>query len=218
MEKDPFKEYLIESEPNKRNKGYAWHTAIGLQAVDGLTTSQYLLETAIKNIEGDISLDDAQELLNSYYIANPTTDSSDRTEEADKVSLRIARILSENAFSFTPNEYISIHKKLFNGISGKLICLFLFSEFQIRIYTCNFVPCVSPHCTVWRQAVSFLECCNRRFCYRSEVTGWIYRRDVTVGLAYKGEIFLESTHIFACNAFLKYISGIESHSIRTYRY
>lgn len=123
MEKDPFKEYLIESEPNKRNKGYAWHTAIGLQAVDGLTTSQYLLETAIKNIEGDISLDDAQELLNSYYIANPTTDSSDRTEEADKVSLRIARILSENAFSFTPNEYISIHKKLFNGIykhAGKI--------------------------------------------------------------------------------------------------
>ena len=123
MEKDPFKEYLIESEPNKRNKGYAWHTAIGLQAVDGLTTSQYLLETAIKNIEGDISLDDAQELLNSYYIANPTTDSSDRTEEADKVSLKIARILSENAFSFTPNEYISIHKKLFNGIykhAGKI--------------------------------------------------------------------------------------------------
>lgn len=123
MEKDPFKEYLIESEPDKRNKGYAWHTAIGLQAVDGLTTSQYLLETAIKNIEGDISLDDAQELLNSYYIANPTTDSSDRTEEADKVSLRIARILSENAFSFTPNEYISIHKKLFNGIykhAGKI--------------------------------------------------------------------------------------------------
>ena len=123
MEKDPFKEYLIESEPNQRNKGYAWHTAIGLQAVDGLTTSQYLLETAIKNIEGDISLDDAQELLNSYYIANPTTDSSDRTEEADKVSLRIARILSENAFSFTPNEYISIHKKLFNGIykhAGKI--------------------------------------------------------------------------------------------------
>ncbi len=123
MEKDPFKEYLIESEPDKRNKGYAWHTAIGLQAVDGLTTSQYLLETAIKNIEGDISLDDAQELLNSYYIANPTTDSSDRTEEADKVSIRIARILSENAFSFTPNEYISIHKKLFNGIykhAGKI--------------------------------------------------------------------------------------------------
>ena len=54
MEKDPFKEYLIESEPNK-NKGYAWRTAIGLQAVDGLTTSQYLLETAIKNI-GEIFL------------------------------------------------------------------------------------------------------------------------------------------------------------------
>lgn len=123
MEKDPFKEYLIESEPDKKNRGYAWHTAIGLQAVDGLKPSQYLLETAIKNIEGDISIDDAQKLLNSYYAANPTTDLSDRTEEADKVSLRIARILSENAFSFTPNEYISIHKKLFFGIykhAGKI--------------------------------------------------------------------------------------------------
>lgn len=36
MDKDPFKEYMKQSEPNKRDKGYAWHTAIGLQAVDGL--------------------------------------------------------------------------------------------------------------------------------------------------------------------------------------
>lgn len=123
MNYDPFKEYIKESEPGKRDKGYAWHTAIGLQAVDGLKTSQYLINTAIKNIEGDISIDEAGELLNSYYESNPNADVSDRTEEADKVALRIARILSENAFSFTPNEYISIHKKLFTGIynhAGKI--------------------------------------------------------------------------------------------------
>ena len=62
MDKDPFKEYMKQSEPNKRDKGYAWHTAIGLQAVDGLKTSKYLIDTAIKNIEGDISIDEAQEL------------------------------------------------------------------------------------------------------------------------------------------------------------
>ena len=123
MDKDPFKEYIKQSEPNKRDKGYAWHTAIGLQAVDGLKPSKYLIDTAIKNIEGDISIDEAQELLNSYYEENPKAADKDRTEEADKVAVRIAKLLSEKAFSFTPNEYISIHKKLFTGIyshAGKI--------------------------------------------------------------------------------------------------
>ena len=123
MEKDPFKEYIKQSEPSKRDKGYAWHTAIGLQAVDGLKPSKYLIDTAIKNIEGDISIDEVQDLLNSYYEENPKRDDEDRTEEADKVSARIAKLLSEKSFSFTPNEYISIHKKLFTGIykhAGKM--------------------------------------------------------------------------------------------------
>ena len=118
MNKDPFKEYIKQTEPSKRDKGYAWHTAIGLLAVDGLKPSKYLIDTAIKNIEGDISIDEAQELLNTYYEENPKVDTEDRTEEADKVAVRIAKILSEKAFSFTPNEYISIHKKLFAGIYG----------------------------------------------------------------------------------------------------
>jgi fido (protein-threonine AMPylation protein) len=83
-----------------------------------LKTSKYLIDTAIKNIEGDISIDEAQELLNSYYEENPKSGDDERTEEADKVAVRIAKILSEKAFSFTPNEYISIHKKLFTGIYG----------------------------------------------------------------------------------------------------
>lgn len=123
MNQDPFKEYIRESEPNKREKGYAWQTAIGLQAVDGLKTSKYLIDTAIRNIEGDISIDEANSLLNSYYEENPKQDPGDRTEEADKVSVRIVKILSETGFSFTPNEYISIHKKLFTGIyrhAGKI--------------------------------------------------------------------------------------------------
>ncbi len=116
MDKDPFKEYIKESEPSKRDKGYAWHTAIGLQAVDGLKPSEYLVHTAIRNIEGEISLEEASVLLQTYYEENPALDVGDRTEEADKVSVRIAALLSEQAFSFTPNEYISIHRKLFTGI------------------------------------------------------------------------------------------------------
>lgn len=116
MNKDPFKEYIKESEPDKRYKGYAWHTAIGLQAVDGLKTSEYLVHTAVQNIEGEISFEEVNALIQTYYEGNPASDVSDRTEEADKVSARIAAILSERAFSFTPNEYLSIHRKLFTGI------------------------------------------------------------------------------------------------------
>ena len=113
---DPFKEYIRESEPDKRDKGYAWYTAIGLQAVDGLKTSEYLMHTAVRNIEGEISFKEANELLQTYYEENPAHDVKDRIEEADKVSVRIAEFLFEQAFSFTPNEYISIHRKLFTGI------------------------------------------------------------------------------------------------------
>ena len=124
MEKDPFKEYLRESEPDKAHKGYAWSTAIGLQAVDGLKPSKYLIDTAIQNIEGKITMKEAQSLIDSYYEERPVHLSDDeRTEEADKVSSRIAEILSETAFSFSPNAYISIHRKLFQGIykhAGKI--------------------------------------------------------------------------------------------------
>lgn len=121
---DPFKEYLRESEPDKVYKGYAWSTAIGLQAVDGLKPSKYLIETAIQNIEGKITMKEAQNLIDSYYEERPMhLMEGERTEEADKVSSRIAEILSETAFSFSPNEYISIHRKLFQGIyehAGKI--------------------------------------------------------------------------------------------------
>lgn len=123
MDRDPFKEYFIESEPDKVSKGYAWGTAIGLQAVDGLKTSQYLIDTAIQNIEGKITLKEAQSLINTYYEERPEHSKDERTEEADKVSTRIAEILSETAFSFSANEYISIHRKLFQGIyehAGKI--------------------------------------------------------------------------------------------------
>ena len=124
MEIDPFKEYLKESEPDKKNKVYAWRTAIGLQDVDGLKPSQYLIETATQNIEGHITIEESIDRIDSYYEEKEVhSTESERTEEADKVATRIAQILSETAFSFTPQEYISIHRKLFQGIyphAGKI--------------------------------------------------------------------------------------------------
>ena len=112
-----FDEYIRQSEPDKQKKGYIWQTAIGLQDVDGLKPSEYLIETAKKNIDGDITLEEANDLIHSYYKSKTARHNiEDRTEEADKVSARIAQILSEDAFVFSPNQLIAIHRRLFDGI------------------------------------------------------------------------------------------------------
>lgn len=120
---DDFEEYIRQGEPEKREKSYVWQTAIGLQDVDGLKPSSYLIETAKQNIEGDITIDEVKCRIDSYYKIMPARNEIDRTEEADKVSIRIAEILSEKTFSFSPAEYITIHKRLFEGIyefAGKI--------------------------------------------------------------------------------------------------
>jgi fido (protein-threonine AMPylation protein) len=119
-----FDEYKKLGEPGKAEKSGNWLAAIGLQQVDGLKPSAYLIETAKKNIEGDITFDEVKERLNRYYIAKPVkADADDRTEEADKVSAHIAEILSEKTFTFSPVEYTEIHRRLFTGIynfAGKI--------------------------------------------------------------------------------------------------
>lgn len=115
MEKDPFEEYLRMEEPGRKELGYAWQTGVGLQAVDQLTPSKYLLDTARDNIEGRITLERANELIESYYRESPLS-LPDRTEEADKVAVRIAQILAEKTFVFSPAQYLAIHRRLFHGI------------------------------------------------------------------------------------------------------
>lgn len=118
-----FDEYIRQGEPEKTEKSYAWQTAIGLQDVDGLKPSSYLIETAKQNIEGDITIEEVKYRIDSYYKTKPVGDEQNRTEEADKVSARIAEILSERTFTFSPAEYIAIHKRLFEGIypfAGKI--------------------------------------------------------------------------------------------------
>ena len=115
-----FEEYIRLSEPHKRKKGYEWQTAIGLQAVDGLKTSEYLRETARQHIEGNITIEEVKQLVNTKTARK---DVEDKTEEADKVSARITELLSEQSFTFSPLEYISIHCRLFGGLyehAGKI--------------------------------------------------------------------------------------------------
>ena len=119
-----FDKYIRLGEPQKKEKGYAWQTAIGLQAVDDLKPSEYLIQTAQRHIEGDITIEEAKQLIDNYYqTKTDRANFEDRTEEADKVSARIAELLSEKSFSFSPIEYINIHRRLFQGIykfAGKI--------------------------------------------------------------------------------------------------
>lgn len=116
-----FDSYILQSEPSMQEKGKLWQTAIGLQQVDGLTPSKYLYETAKRNIDGEITIEEAKQLIDSYYESKENrTGNDDDKEEADKVSVRIREILAENTFSFTPDLLLSIHKRLFEGVFYKV--------------------------------------------------------------------------------------------------
>lgn len=110
-------EYIKQGEPGQIEKSEAWQTAIGLQDVDGLKTSAYLLDTAKEHIEGKIDIDEAQKRILSYYEQRfDRTALENGTKEADIVSSRIAKILSEKAFRFSPAEWMAIHRRLFEGV------------------------------------------------------------------------------------------------------
>ena len=112
-----FDEYLHQSEPDKRAKSYAWQTAIGLQAVDGLKTSDYLLDTVRKDIEGEIDIDEVSRLIHSYYESKGIhTEEDEEQHEADKASVNIRRLLTEQTFAFTLVGLTSIHRRIFDGI------------------------------------------------------------------------------------------------------
>ena len=110
-------EYIKQGEPTKVEKTKAWETAIGLQEVDGLEPSKYLIKTAKEHIEGTIDIKQAKKRIDEYYeVQGSRKNIENQNEEADKVSVRITEILSEKAFNFSPTELLNIHKKLFKDV------------------------------------------------------------------------------------------------------
>lgn len=110
-------EYIRQGEPEQVEKSEAWQIAIGLQQVDGLTTSDYLLNTAKDHIEGKIDIKEAQKRIHSYYEEQSERKEVEKdTEEADIVSARITELLGEKTFQFSPAEYQTIHRRLFDGV------------------------------------------------------------------------------------------------------
>ena len=111
-----FEEYIRQGEPDKKEKASIWRTAIGLQAVDGLKTSDYLKETARKHIEGEIDIDEARELIKTYYQSKTKREpDDDDKQEADKVSANITKILSSETLDFSTKGYIALHRRIFEG-------------------------------------------------------------------------------------------------------
>lgn len=112
-----FDEYLRQGEPGQRDKAANWQTAIGLQAVDGLTPSGYLVDVARRNIEGEIGLDEVDTLIKSYYESRigRIADNAD-TEEADRAAANINRILSTRTLDFSVNGLVSLHRRIFDGV------------------------------------------------------------------------------------------------------
>ena len=112
-----FDEYIRQGEPAQREAAYAWSTAIGLQAVDGLTTSEYLNDLARRNIEGELTMDQVDTLLDSYYESKAAREAHDDDKnEADKASRNIKKILSVKTVDFTTNGFISLHRRIFEGV------------------------------------------------------------------------------------------------------
>ena len=112
-----FDEYLRQGEPSQKERIENWKTAIGLQAVDGLQPSAYLIDVAKRNIEGEITLDETRKLIDSYYQSKTVrTPKDEDEEEADKVSANIAKILASKTFAFNTNGYVSLHRRIFEGV------------------------------------------------------------------------------------------------------
>ena len=112
-----FEKYLRTPEPSVRERADYWRTAIGLQAVDQLTVSDFLKQTAQEHIEGQISADEAEQRITAYYQAKEIRlPDDDEKEEADKVAMNITKLLSEQSFTFSVAGLASIHRQIFKGV------------------------------------------------------------------------------------------------------
>ena len=114
---DILNQYLREGDKSQAEQAEDWKVAIGLQAVDGLKPSEYLLETARRNIEGEIDMEDVSRLLRQYYESKTArTPEDDDKEECDKASANIKKILATRTLAFNTNGYIAMHRRIFEGV------------------------------------------------------------------------------------------------------
>ena len=113
---DEFSEYYEATEPGRRERAHAWATAIWLQDVDRLKPSSYLIETAKRNIEGEITQEQARQIVDAYYESKDSHDVPPDTKEADKVAARMIGVINSPTFTFSPTYYLGLHQRIFEGV------------------------------------------------------------------------------------------------------
>ena len=67
MNIEQFNEYLKHVDPSKQEMANNWKASIGLQAVDGLHVSEFLLDIAKRNIDDEIAVDEAIASIDDHY-------------------------------------------------------------------------------------------------------------------------------------------------------
>lgn len=107
----------VLDEVSVQNKQLYWDIAFGLQDVDGLKPSKYMLELSREHINGVKTYKQVQDAITSYYIKNSDNHYDDVEEEADEVSTAIYEILSDGAFRFDYMTYKNYHKRLFKNLN-----------------------------------------------------------------------------------------------------
>ena len=170
-----FDGYIRQGEPSQKEKASIWQTAIGLQAVDGLRTSDYLKATACKHIEGKIDIDEARELIKSYYLSKSNREpDDDEKQEADKVSANITKVLSSQALDLSTGGYISVHRRVFEGVfkhAGKLRDYDITKrEWVLDGDTVNYLNWEDLH-----RALDYDISQEREFCYKGIAPGAIVK-------------------------------------------
>jgi fido (protein-threonine AMPylation protein) len=117
MEKyDELEQYIRSQEPDTKERAAMWQTAIGMQKVDGLSVSDYLVDTAQKHIEKQVDINEAKLLIAEYYQTADRRETISNDEEADKAAVNIVQVLSEQAFSFSVEGLAGLHRRIFQGI------------------------------------------------------------------------------------------------------
>ena len=162
VEKDmvinPFEEYIKQSDPNKKSRAYMWATAIGLQKVDGLKVSNYLLELARRNIEGEITIDEVQTLIESYYenyqdIENKNQDIETKNQDIGykKLDIDIPKNakLNRNTIENIKKLYDKYHNVAFFGRKQIMECIIIYpsnaSSLIVKLLELNIIEKVKGH-------------------------------------------------------------------------
>lgn len=107
---------IISENKDSKEKQKNWNIAFGLQEVDNLTPSKYMVDLAKENIVGNKSYQNVEEELANYYNMQDEKSINKNEKQADEVSIRIVKILNDKAFTFNYLALKQYHKKLFEDI------------------------------------------------------------------------------------------------------